>query len=114
MPPRDRYTSPRFAAAAIRPSSRASKTPASRPCPEAVVHSGPGADLLRHLPPLPTGLEPPDHTLELLPEPLGVRAVLTDRQVRPDELPLRVRQLHTRHARRSTGPDPAARANPTD
>ncbi len=32
-----------------------------------------------------TGLEPPDHALELLPQPLGVRAVLADWQVRLDK-----------------------------
>jgi hypothetical protein len=37
------------------------------PLPEAVVDSRPDAELLRHLPPLSAGLEPPDHTLELLP-----------------------------------------------
>lgn len=41
--------------------------------------------------PLPAGLEPPDHALELLPQALGVRAVLADRQVRPNDLPFLVR-----------------------
>lgn len=56
------------------------------------------------LPPLPARLEPPDHALELLSQPLGVRAVLADRQVRIDELPFAVGQLHSRHARRSSIP----------
>jgi hypothetical protein len=34
-----------------------------------------------------------------------VRAVLADRQVRPDEFP-HIRQLHSRHTRRATGPGP--------
>lgn len=63
----------------------------------------PGAELPRHLPPLPAGLEPPDHALELLPQLLGVRAVPACRQVRIDELPILIRQLRLRHARRSTG-----------
>jgi hypothetical protein len=42
------------------------------PLPESVVDGRPGAELLRHLPPLPAGPEPPDHALELLPQPLGV------------------------------------------
>jgi hypothetical protein len=82
------------------------------PLTEAVVDGRPGAELLRHLPPLPAGPEPPDHALDLLPQPLGVRAVPADGQVRPDELPFEIRQLHSRHARRSTGPGPAVRAIP--
>jgi hypothetical protein len=74
------------------------------PLPEAVVHSGPGAELLRYLPPLPAGLEPPDHALELPPQPLGIRAVLADLHVPPDELPFLVSQLHSRHARGSSIP----------
>jgi hypothetical protein len=65
-----------------------------------------------HLPPLPARPEPPHHPLELLPQPLGVRAVFADRQVRPDELPFLVIQLHSRHATRPTGPGPATRAKP--
>lgn len=73
------------------------------PLPEAVVDSRPGTELLRHLPPLPARLGAPDHPLELLPQPLGIRAVLADRQIRLDELPFRTRRLPSRHARRSTG-----------
>ncbi len=80
----------------------------------AVVGGRPGAELRRHLPPLPARPEPPDHTLELLPQPLGVRAVLTDRQVRLDELPLRIRELSSRHPRTSIGLGPAAKANLAD
>lgn len=62
-------------------------------------------------PAMSAGLEPPDHALEPLPQLLGIRAVLADRQVRPDGLPLRVRQLHSRHGRRTTGPCLTTRAN---
>ncbi|ABW12782.1 hypothetical protein Franean1_3380 [Parafrankia sp. EAN1pec] len=60
------------------------------------------------------GLQLVDRALELPPQPLGVRAEPADRQVGLDELPLLVRQLHPRHAGRSTGSGPATRANPTD
>lgn len=49
------------------------------PLPEAIGERRPGPELPWHLPPLPAGLEPPDHILELLPQSLGIRAVLTDR-----------------------------------
>lgn len=52
--------------------------------------------------------------LELLPQSLGVRALLADRQVRLDELPLRISHLNSRHARRSTGPGRATKAHPAD
>lgn len=48
------------------------------PLAEAVVDGRPGTELSRHLPPLPARLELPDHALELLPQPLGVRTVLAD------------------------------------
>ena len=51
------------------------------PLPEAVVDGRPGAELGRHLPPLPARLEPPDHALELLSQLLGVRAIFADRPV---------------------------------
>jgi hypothetical protein len=84
------------------------------PLPEAVGNGRPGAELLRHLPPLAACAEPPDHTFELLSQPLGVRTVLADRQVRLDELPLAVSQLHPRHASRFTSSGPAAKENPAD
>jgi hypothetical protein len=83
------------------------------PLPETIGHRRPGTEFLRHLPPLPAGPEPPDHALELLAQPLGVRAILADRQVRLDELPLHIGQLRTRHARRSTGSKISTRGEPT-
>lgn len=41
-------------------------------------------ELPRCLPPLPVGCEPPGHALDLLPQSLGLRAVLADRQGPPD------------------------------
>lgn len=43
---------------------------------------------------------PPDHPLELLPQPLGIRPVLTYRQVRADQLPLLVGELPTHRTQR--------------
>lgn len=97
---RDRPASPRFAPLrgfrdqALQEGFEDTGVP---PLPEAVADRPPGTELLRHLPPLPADPEAPDHALELLPQPLGVRAVPTDRQVRLDEPPLRVRKLHSRH-----------------
>lgn len=58
------------------------------PRPEAAVDRRPRAELAGQLPPLAAGAEPPDHPLELFPQPLGVRAVLAYRQERLDQLPL--------------------------
>ncbi|MFF4641101.1 DUF4267 domain-containing protein [Streptomyces sp. NPDC001389] len=46
--------------------------------------------------------------------PIGVRAVLTDRQVRPDELLRRVAQLRSRHTTRSPASGATARVKPAD
>lgn len=64
--------------------------------------------------PLPARLEPSDHALELLPQSLGVRAVLADRQVPLDQLPIRVGQLQSRHVGSSIGPDRATKAHPAN
>lgn len=60
--------------------------------PEAAVDRRPRTELTWRLPPL-AGAQPPDHPLELLPQPRGVRAVFTSRQERIDQLPLLVGEL---------------------
>jgi hypothetical protein len=67
------------------------------PAPEAPIDGRPRPELVRHLTPLCAGPEPPDHPLELIPQPLGVRAVLTYRQERLDQFPLFVGELPARH-----------------
>jgi hypothetical protein len=67
------------------------------PDPEASVDGGPGPEFARHLTPLGTGPEPPDHPPELVPQPLGVRTVLAGRQIRLDQLPLLMGELPARH-----------------
>lgn len=86
--------------------------PGVPPLPEAVVDGRPGAEIRRHLPPLPARLEPPDHALELLPQSLGVRAVLADRQVRLDELPCGIGQLYARRSRAQSHRDAIAGGSP--
>ncbi len=85
------------------------------PCSTRMFVDGrPCTELCRHRPPLAARPEPPDHALKLLPQPLAVRAGLADRQVRLDELPLRVGQLHSPHVRRPTRPDRATKTHPAD
>ncbi len=82
------------------------------PHAEAPVNDGPRTEPGRYLPPLPTGTKPPDHTLELLPQPLRTRPVPTDRQIRLDELPLGMNEFPTHHNPRPTGPHPSNRPEP--
>ncbi|GAA3123683.1 hypothetical protein GCM10020254_83590 [Streptomyces goshikiensis] len=82
------------------------------PDAEASVDGGPGTELGRHFPPLTTRAEPPDHPLELFPQPLRIRAVPTDRQIRLDELPLGMSELPARHDHSPTASHPAKRAKP--
>lgn len=97
-----------------RPSGAALENTGVPPLPETVVHSRPRTEPLRHPTPLRTRPKLPDHALELLPQPLGIRTEPTDRQVRLNELPLHIRQLLSRHNKTIYRTRVASTTNPTD
>lgn len=57
----------------------------------------PSTELTRDLPPLTAGAKPPDHTLELLAQPVGVGPEPPDRQKRFDQLPLVIAEFASCH-----------------